>query len=126
MHVKALSQWLARSGAIGHAKRSESVLRTVTAGVRGGKLALTLGRSRPGSAQVKQQWRRLSFEERRDPSSRSIGRTFKRVSPVGDAEGSHSSRRTRGDALRAAISNQSLQQSGAHREFLASLRTVLP
>jgi len=57
MHVrKLLSRWIEDRNIIGHARRAESLAKTVEALVLGGKACLTsLGRSRPGSAQVKHQ-----------------------------------------------------------------------
>lgn len=57
MHVRELlSRWLTDGNMIGHARRADSLAKTVEALVHGGKACLTsLGRSRRGSAQVKHQ-----------------------------------------------------------------------
>lgn len=150
MHVKVLSQWLAKSGAVGHAKRSEAVVRTVTAVVRGGKLALTsLGRSRPGTAHVKHQIkavdrllgnRHLSGE--RDGIYRAMAKALLRgkARPVISIDWSDIQTGRQWVMLKAAIPAggravtlyervfpiSRYNSPGANREFLASLRAVLP
>jgi hypothetical protein len=150
MHTKVLSRWLASSGAIGHAKRSEAVVRTVSAVVRGGRLALTsLGRSRPGTAHVKHQIkavdrllgnRHLSGE--RDGIYRAMAKALLRgkVRPVISIDWSDIQTGRQWVMLKAAIPAggravtlyervfpiSRYNSPGANREFLASLRSVLP
>jgi hypothetical protein len=150
MHVKILSQWLAGRGVIGHAARTAVLLRGVTAVLKGGRLALThLGRHLPGSAQVKHQIKALDrllgnrhLSRERDGIYRAMAETLLRgkTRPIVVIDWSDAQPGRKWVMLKAALPVEGRAISlyervfpmsrynspGANREFLASLRAILP
>ena len=150
MHVKILSQWLAGRGLIGHAARTAVVLRAVLAVVGGGRLSLThLGRNLPGNAHVKHQIKAVDrllgnrhLSRERNGLYRAMAQTFLRGKrrPVVLVDWSDVQSGREWVMLKAALAVDGraltlyeqvfpisrYNSPGANREFLASLRSILP
>lgn len=150
MHVKVLSQWLAGRGLISHASRTAVLLRAVSAVIAGGRLSLThLGRSLPGNARVKHQIKAVDrllgnrhLSRERDGIYRALAQTLLRgkTRPIIVIDWSDVQTGRKWVMLKAALPAEGRAISlyervfpisrynspGANREFLASLRAILP
>jgi hypothetical protein len=150
MHLKVLSQWLADRLVVGHASRKAALLRAVDALLSGGKLSLThLGRSLAGGAHVKHQIKAIDrllgnehLGQERDGIYAAVIQTLllgnKRPVIVVDWSDFQSGRQWAMIKAAVPVGGRALSlyervfpfkrynSPGAHREFLAALRAVLP
>ena len=150
MHVKVLSQWLARQDVIGHSARVAAVLRAVGGVLSGGKLSLThIGRHLAGQAKIKHQIKAADrllgnqhLRQERDGIYRAIARTLLhgKQRPIIVVDWSDVQSGREWALLKAAVPAGgraiSLYESvfpfkryntaAAHLEFLRALLSVLP
>jgi hypothetical protein len=150
MHAGIVAHWLSRHPVVRHAKRAAVLVRAVGALLSGGKLALTqLGRSMPGRAQVKHQIKAVDrllgnphLQRERDDVYRAVAACLLREnsSPVVLVDWSDFELERQFVMLRAAVPVagraiaiyekvfpfRRYNSPGAHREFLAALKSILP
>ena len=150
MHVRLLSRWLSDRKVIGHAARADALTRAVGALLKGGRLSLSgIGRSMPGSAYVKHHIKAVDrllanrhLYRERNGIFRAIGRTLLagNKSPVIVVDWSDFEHGRKCVMLKAAVPvggraitlyervfpMKRYNSPSAHREFLATLRSILP
>jgi hypothetical protein len=148
--MRLLSRWLSDRKVIGHAARAAALARSVGALLKGGRLSLTgLGRNMSGSAYVKHHIKAVDrllanrhLHDERDGIFRAIARTLlvgnKRPVIIVDWSDFEHGRKCL--MLKAAVPvggravtlyervfpMKRYNSPGAHREFLATLRSILP
>ena len=150
MHVRILSQWLARQDVIGHSARVAAVLRGVGGVLSGGKLSLThIGRHLGGQAKTKHQIKAADrllgnqhLRHERDGIYKAIARTLLhgKQRPVIVVDWSDVQSGREWAVLKAAVPAggraislyervfpfKRYNSDAAHREFLQAIRSVLP